>query len=65
MCLAPLVALLSDTDRPTRTAALRYFAALEYGAEAQAAIPKLEAALRDEDVAVRSFAAESLDRIKK
>lgn len=64
-CVAPLIALLDDADRPTRTAALRYFALLEYGAEAAAAIPKLETALRDEDVAIRSFAAESLDRIKK
>lgn len=64
-CLAPLTALLADADKPTRLAALRYFAALEYGCEATAAIPKLEAALKDEDVAVRSLAAESLDRIKK
>jgi HEAT repeat protein len=60
-----LITALKSSERTTRIAALRLFATLEIGPEGAAALPQLQAALKDEDVAVRSDAAQALDRVQK
>ena len=61
----PLVAALRSKDPAVRSAALRLFAELTWGPEAQPALPLLREALKSEDPRVRRSAAKALEQVQK
>lgn len=61
--VAPLVTALKQASPVVRSTALRLFAELSWGAEAQEAVPLLRDALKSEDALVRRHAAKALKQV--
>jgi HEAT repeat protein len=61
--LARLMERMQQPDSQVRAAAHRTFAAMDFAADGQAALPLLRRALRDENLAVRRYADQSLRQL--
>jgi HEAT repeat protein len=61
--IEPLIELMRGTDAQSRLAAFRLFDKLAFGPQAKAAAPLLRNALRDNDISIRRYAFEALERL--
>jgi HEAT repeat protein len=63
--IEPLMELMQIGDPKARVAAFRLFDRLQFAAEGSAAIPLLRNALRDNNVSIRRYAFEALERLRE